>query len=154
MIITHASSQKIESVKPAFHHLLGCLHFAGEGNTYNMAGDCAYQYNIEVDNVVRATRFWYEIDEECEKAVAVIEALSAAIDVDAEQAYQLLEESLFTHEMPEFELDNGEAGWVVQQYQGILANEFGFDCCESFDEQGTLYIAYCVDREMEEVKCE
>ena len=38
------------------------------------------------------------------------------------------------------------AGWYVQQNMGLLAHALGYEAAEDHDEQGTVYVAYCVDR--------
>lgn len=58
---------------------------------------------------------------------------------------ELLDETSGTHEL------DAEAAWLVQQYQGILAHRLGYDACESIDENGVVFIVYCVDCNLEEV---
>lgn len=152
MIITHASATKIETVESNYTYsncLKGCLFFAGEGNEYNLAGEAAFQYNLNVDEdkIIKVSRFWYE-HEESEQAVQdVFEMMRDDVfgwyEYSDEQLAELLDAT-------ETEAD-GEADWAVQQYQGILAHKLGYDCAVAFDEQGVVYIAYCVGRELQGV---
>jgi hypothetical protein len=153
MIITHASHEKIESVEsnPALSLCLkGCLCFADEGNTYNLVNECNYQYNLEVDedNIIDVSRFWYEHEESEPAAQDVFEMMRDDIfgwdDCTDEELAELLDGSADIHD--------ADASWAVQQYQGILAHKLGYDCAKDFDEQGVVYVAYCVDRDLQEVK--
>lgn len=159
MIITHASSERIEEVKSSVYYapfFKGCLFFASEGNEYNLVGECNYQYNLDVNNVIEVDSFFSHHDI-TEKAVKeVIEMVRDDLEIEAsdEDIAELLsgESSVRDFEFNGYD-DDGEADWAIQQYQGILAHKLGYDCAQSFDEQGTVYIAYCVGREMNEVKC-
>jgi len=148
MIITHASKERILEVKswdPMSDAVKGCLFFGSDGNEYNLAGSVGYQYNLEVDRILDVTRIWYEHEEaELEDILA---AMTEELGIDEEQAASLLEES----EQP-CDLGLGsEQAWIVQQYQGLAAHALGYDCAESTDEQGAVYIAYCVGRTLVEV---
>ncbi|WP_272539684.1 hypothetical protein [Providencia sp. PROV197] len=162
MIITHASFNKITEVTKDMDvpFLKGCLCFGNEGNEYNLSA-CNYQYNIEVDNIIDTKSFFYRHDVD-EKAVQeVFQQVRkdlGLLDVDDDVIAQLLDESIsvwdndfnYSHSYD----DDGEASWAIQQYQGILAHKLGYDCARSTDEQGTVYIAYCVGRPLLEVPCE
>ncbi len=151
MIITHASYEKIEKVSRALDGpLRGCLFFGYEGNTYNLT-QCNFQYNLEVDedNTIKACRFFYEHSEDEAEVLEVLgmmrsEVLTPFDEMSDSELCELLDETQGTHGL------DMEAAWLVQQYQGILAHKLGYDACESFDEQGVVFIAYCVDRELRE----
>lgn len=158
MIITHASATKIDEVKDSVHYapfFKGCLFFGSEDNDYNLAGRCNFQYNLDVNNVIRASRFFYEHDTD-EKEVQVVFNMMRddfGINVDDSELADLLDGTTNISEYEHSYEDDGQANWAIQQFQGILAHKLGYDCAESFDEQGTVYIAYCVNREMQEVEC-
>lgn len=159
MIITHASSERIAEVKarnPYAMFLKGCLFFASEGNEYNLAGKCNYQYNLEVNNIINVESFFSRHDISEDAVLEVIEMVreDLELDLDNDEIATLLDnsESIRDFDFSGYD-DAGEADWAIQQYQGILAHKLGYDCAQSSDEQGTVYIAYCVGREMKEVKC-
>ncbi|MEQ4674011.1 hypothetical protein ABN063_05550 [Providencia vermicola] len=159
MIITHASSERIAEVKarnPYAMFLKGYLFFASEGNEYNLAGKCNYQYNLEVNNIINVESFFSRHDISEDAVLEIIELVreDLELDLDNDEIAALLDnsESIRDFEFGGYD-DAGEADWAIQQYQGILAHKLGYDCAQSSDEQGTVYIAYCVGREMKEVKC-
>lgn len=158
MIITHASSEKITEVKSHVAFDLpykGCLFFGDEGNSYNLT-KCNFQYNLEVENIIRTKRFFYEHDTNEEAVQEVFDMMRndlCLFDADDSVLADLLDETTSIHDDTEFTGDSAYADWSIQQFQGILAHKLGYDCAESFDEQGTVYIAYCVNREMQEVEC-
>lgn len=145
MIITHASQDEIIQINKHSYTTpqRGCLFFADEGNTYNLAGECNHQYNLDVNETIEARRFFYEHDADDKRVLSVLDMMrleSEFCDMSNEQLCELLDETEFS--------DEACAGWLVQQYQGILADALGYDCAESFDEQGVVYIAYCVDKNL------
>lgn len=152
MIITHASNEKIEKISSRLDGpLRGCLFFGYEGNTYNLT-KCNFQYNLEIDegNTIEARRFFYEHSENEVVVLEVLEMMRTEVfasfdEMSDSDLCELLDETQGTHEL------DMEAAWLVQQYQGILAHKLGYDACESFDEQGVVFIVYCVDRKLEEV---
>ncbi|HGN1708111.1 TPA: hypothetical protein ACKRTE_004037 [Providencia rettgeri] len=159
MIITHASSERIEEVKSSVYYapfFKGCLFFAAEGNEYNLAGECNYQYNIEVNNIIEVESFFSKHNISDAVVQNVFEMVREDLEIEAsdEEIAELLSNEL---SIRDFDFsgydDEGEADWAIQQFQGILAHKLGYDCAKSSDEQGTVYIAYCVGREMQEVKC-
>lgn len=172
MIITHASNKKIEQVNDVYFgtpFLKGCLCFGAEGNEYNLAGDCKYQYNIEVESIIPVKSFFFRhsYDEPAVQEVfkLIREDLELESHISDETIANLLDDSEFIHirnfqsdddysPIPHRYSDDGEACWAIQQYQGILAHKLGYDCARSTDEQGTVYIAYCVGRPLLEVPCE
>lgn len=160
MIITHASGEKINEVTEMAGHdfLRGCLFFGSEGNTYNMAlTGCAYQYNLEIDEskVIEVSRFFYDHSSDEPAVVEVLEALREELGVECsnEEMADIIDE---TADIEDYEcsVDDGTARWLIQQYQGILAHKLGYDAAESSDEQGLVYIVYCVGKELKEVICE
>jgi len=143
MRIQHNSPHKIKEVED-YHNewLRGCLCFSGEGHEYSLSVcDDEYAYIIEVEKVLDMNRTWYE--HELTEVSDLIEELSEELELDSEEVCDLLDNS-------EHLCD--ERGWLVQQYQGKVAHDLGYDCAKSEDEQGVVYIAYCVDRKMKEVK--
>jgi len=161
MIITHASAEKIERVTNRSIYSttqLGCLFFADEGNTYNLANNCRYQYNLDIDenNILELHRVQYEHSHEDEVVAAILEQFAAAVDLDTDELgletiFNILDESEDIYDYAE--QDDGEKSWIMQQFQGILAHKLGYDACESEDEQGCVYIVYCVDKQLDEVDC-
>ena len=158
MIITHASATKIETVKSYRSYendvYRGCLFFGSEDNDYNLACDVKFKYNLEVneDKVIRVSRFFYEHSHEESIVAEVLNDLrdELGLECDDEEMSEIIDE---TNDIYEYvtTVDSGNASWLVQQYQGILAHKLGYDCAVAFDEQGVVYIAYCVGRELEEV---
>ena len=152
MNITHASIERITEVTESNAYSIvykGCLFFAEEGNTYCLGEDAAnYHYSIEVENVIETSSFFYKHDYAEEAVQEVFEMMRNDCfgwdEMTDEELSELLDET-------KTELD-AEADWAVQQYQGILAHKLGYDAAESEDEQGTVWIAYCVNRDMKETK--
>ncbi len=156
MKITHASQSKIEQVNDfdaMTEAYKGCLFFAHDGNTYNMAGECNYQYSLNVENVIHVSDLFFNHSHEDVLIADLLDDLriDLALECDLEEMSNILDG---TRDVTDYNTRNDdEAVWIVQQYQGILAHKLGYDCAESEDEQGTVYIAYCVDRELQEVVC-
>lgn len=156
MIITHASKERITNVKSYDSYssvVKGCLFFGGENNDYNLAGECNYQYNLDVENILVMSKLNYDFDySENEIIQSVFESFRNELDLDLddEEISEIFDE---TNMIADSENSNeDECEWILQQYQGILAHKLGFDCAQAFDEQGTVYIAYCADRELTEIK--
>ena len=156
MIIQHNSATKIEKVESFFgDDLLGCLCFASEGHGYNLANSVKYSYTIEVDEekILHMPSVWYRhnSDELNNDAEEIVCDVMQALCVDRDRALNLLDGT-------DRDVENGTdysgfcAGWYVQQSMGLLANALGYDAAEDHDEQGAVYIAYCVDRNMSEIK--
>lgn len=145
MRIKHNSPEKIEKVEEYKSYCLrGCLFFADEDHDYSLnAGDDKYAYFIDVENTLAVDSVWF--DHTPEVAAELISEMCEDLDVDQEAACDLIDNS-------EHIMDDAEKAWLVQQYQGKLAHVLGYDCAVSDDEQGTVYIAYCVNRDMEEVE--
>ncbi len=158
MIITHASQEKIESVISTHDcsAYKGCLFFAAEGNTYNMNGECNFQYNLDVENIIEVSQIFYKYSHDEDIIVHVLNEMRDDLlpddDMSLEELADILDETTDCFELFDAE-DAGEKSWIVQQYQGILAHKLGYDCAEGKDEQGAVYIAYCVGRELQELIC-
>ena len=153
--ITHASKERITNVKTYDSYssvVKGCLFFGGENNDYNLAGECNYQYNLNVENILVMSKLNYDFDcSENEIIQSVFESFRSELDLDLddEEISEIFDE---TNMIADYENSNeDECEWILQQYQGILAHKLGFDCAQAVDEQGTVYIAYCVDRELTEI---
>ncbi len=160
MIITHAAQEKIEIITSThdFSAYKGCLFFAAENNTYNMSGECNYQYNLDVENILEVRQIFYKYSHDEDIIAQVLNEMRDDLllddDVSLEELADILDETTNWLKLFDFEAeDAGEKCWIIQQYQGILAHKLGYDCAESKDEQGTVYIAYCVDRELQEFIC-
>lgn len=156
MIITHASQDKItkiESYDVYCEARMGCLFFGSEDNTYNLAGECNYQYSLNVENVLRMGSLNYKHNyEECAVMQSVFEDMRIKLgldDVSDDELSELLDDTLDISDYETSLDDTAIASWVLQQFQGIIAHKLGYDCAESEDEQGTVYIAYCAGRERE-----
>ena len=157
MIITHASAEKIEKLVASYCLQKGCLFFAAEGNEYNLAGHCEYQYNLEInpDNTIEVEKLFFQHDSDCKIVQSVMRNMMISLDLDEddlELAEALLEESASIFDYADEIEEVAEAAWMVQQYQGILAHKLGYDAAEIFDEQGAAYVVYCVDKKLDEVK--
>ena len=139
MRIQHNSAEKIETVKNSYDgdYLRGCLFFGNEGHTY---GKTQYSYVIEVQSVLSIKQIWN--DHNPSEVSDLLDDLCSELEIDFDTACDLIDET---------ESLRDERSWLVQQYQGIIANFLGYDCAKSFDEQGTVYIAYCVNKKMEEI---
>ena len=157
LTITHASKEPITSVKSYDWYsnvVKGCLFFAGENNTYNLAGECNYQYNLEVDTDkildMHKLNYRYDYsDNEIIQSVFDDIRLELDLDISDEDLADLFDQS---QEIQDFETnDQDNEDWILQQYQGILAHKLGYDCAAAYDEQGVVFIAYCVDRELTEI---
>ncbi|ARR51931.1 hypothetical protein ETN89_19820 (plasmid) [Photobacterium damselae subsp. damselae] len=156
MIITHASKDKITKIEndDIFCECrMGCLFFGEEDNTYNLAGECNYQYNLEVENVLRMRSLNFKHNyEDCQIMQNVFEDMRIKFGFDEsvsdDELSELLDNSLDINDY-DTSIDDDMKSWVLQQFQGILAHKLGYDCAESEDEQGAVYIAFCVDRELE-----
>jgi len=145
MRVTHASATRIENVTHTVGDspLRGCLFFGEEDNTYNLAGDCACQYSIDIENVLEVRRLAYQY--EPSDVADFLERMR-----DESEFFDATDEELFDLLAEETQADDAGASWLVQQYQGLLADNLGFDAAESVDEQGVVYIAYCVGRKLQE----
>ncbi len=158
MIITHASQEKIESVTSTHdcNVYKGCLFFAAEGSTYNMISECNYQYNLDVENIIEVSQIFYRHSHDEDIIAQVLNKMRDDLllddDMSLEELADILDETTDCFKLFGGE-EAGEKSWIIQQYQGILAHKLGYDCAESEDEQGTVYIAYCVDRELQELIC-
>ena len=145
LTIQHNSPEKIVTVDSYKSYCLrGCLCFALEGHDYSLnAGVDKYAYTIVVDedNMLNTNSIWYNHD--YSELQNLLSEMCEDLDVSQEKACNLLDESEYLI---------GEDGWLVQQFQGIAAHKLGYDCAVSDDEQGIVYIAYCVDRNMTEIK--
>lgn len=158
MVITHASAVKITEVtskNPYAPFLKGCLCFGIEGNEYNLAGQCNYQYNLVVGNVIEIESIFYRhhVSEDAVTTVIQMVREDLELNLDNDEIAALLDNSQSVRNYDHSYSDDGEADWAIQQYQGILAHKLGYDCAKSTDEQGTVYIAYCVGRPLLEVPC-
>ncbi len=160
MIITHASQEKIEIVTSTHdcNAYRGCLFFAAEGNTYNMISECNFQYNLDVENIIEVSQIFYRHSHDEDIIAQVLnemrDELALGDDVSLEELADILDETTDCLKLFDFEAEDAcEQPWIIQQYQGILAHKLGYDCAESKDEQGAVYIAYCVDRKLQELIC-
>jgi hypothetical protein len=144
MRIQHNSPEKIKKVERNYSScLLGCLCFASEGHEYSLNGSKdEYSYIIDVENILEINRIWFQ--HEVEEVKDLIEEMCDDLGLEEQEACDLIDET-------EHIMDDAEGSWTVQQYQGKIAHALSYDCAESEDEQGVVYIAYCVDREMEEI---
>jgi len=153
MIVQHNSIAKIEKVESFFgEDLLGCLCFGEEGHDYNLAGEVNYRYVIDIDSVLDMSRVWFHHDSDnVSRAVEdVIQDVVDSLDCDRDRALDFLDGS-------DTDCENGtnysgfSAGWYVQQSMGLLAHALGYDAAADDDEQGVVYVVYCVDRELQAV---
>lgn len=154
MIIQHNSATKIEKVKSYFSDdLLGCLCFGAEGHQYNLAGNVKYSYTIEIDegNILDISRVWnkHNSDSLPAEAESVISDVQDAFGVDRDRVLNFLDGSDTDTECGT-DYSGMSASWYVQQSMGLLAHSLGYDAAEDRDEQGTVYVVYCVDRELTE----
>lgn len=99
--------------------------------------------------------FFYRHDISEEAVNEVINRVREDLDLelDNDEIAALLDNSKNVRDYAHCYSDGGEADWAIQQYQGILAHKLGYDCAKSIDEQGTIFIAYCVGRPLQEVQC-
>lgn len=144
MKIQHNSPEKIEQVEPSFSFALrGCLCFAEEGHNYSLnAGHDKYAYLIDVENILDITSIWF--DHTQSEISELITEMCEDLEIDEDTACELIDETKSI-------MDDANKSWLIQQFQGKIAHELGYDCAMANDEQGTVYIAYCVNREMKEI---
>jgi len=143
MIITHSSASKIENIEvEGFGVRQGCLFFGYEDNEYNLAGECNYKYSLDVEDTIEARLFFHKHD--VSELSDLIEDMELDLEVSRDEAIALLEE--------EGEVFDAEQAWSVQQYQGKAGHMLGYDAVESFDEQGVVFIVFCGDKSLKEVK--
>lgn len=147
MLITHNSKEEIQKVVKNHdcEFYKGCLYFTS-GKDYNLAGETNFKYHLEVDNVLEIERVWFQHDYsevEC-LLVELLEEFGLEDELTIEDASELIDETQNITDVT----GDAEHEWIVQQYQGLIAHALGYDCAESQDEQGTVYIAYCVDRKL------
>lgn len=123
MIITHASQDKITKIES--HDVfcecrMGCLFFAEEGNTYNLSGECNYQYNLEVDNVLRMSSLNFKHNyEECRIIQSVFADMRDKFgfidEVSDDELSELLDNTLSISDYEtEIDKDFGMDQWVLQ----------------------------------------
>lgn len=152
MIITHASAIKIDKVENYFGPLRGCLCFGDEGNTYNLAGECNYQYSLKIDedNILRITSlfFHHEVSEFSELFENLADELGLDVESDSALLEELLDDTTFAHDHADRFENCGDAAWLVQQYQGLIAAHLGYEAALASDEQGDVYIVDCRSRKL------
>jgi len=155
MIIQHNSMAKIEKVETLFgEDLLGCLCFGDEGHDYNLAQEVNYRYilDIDEDNIIDMRRLWYKHDSDNlpKDAEDIIQSMIDDLNVDRERILDLLDAS-------DTDAENGttysgfSAGWYVQQSMGLMADALGYDAAVDSDEQGIVWVVYCVGKDLKEI---
>jgi len=156
MIIQHNSFDKIDKIERFFgEDLLGCLCFGEEGHDYNLANQVNFKYVIDIDdeNVLEMSRVWFCHDSEelSRQAEEVIQDLMDVLDTDRARALDFFDGSDTDCET-NTNYSGFSAGWYVQQSMGLLAHALGYDAALDKDEQGDVFVVYCVERELQEVE--
>ena len=155
MKIQHNSMTKIEKVESFFgEDLLGCLCFGEEGHDYNLAQKINYRYilDIDEDNSLDMERIWFchDSDKLPAQAEDIIQEMMDDLNCDRDRILDFLDAS-------DTDCENGTiysgfcAGWYIQQNMGLIAHALGYDAAVDEDEQGTVYVVYCIDKELQEV---
>lgn len=114
-----------------------CLFFSG--SEYSMcARGPLYVYSLEIDDekVIAARELYNE---------EVIADIANVLNVDEDAAERMLDgrDNAFDHGL------TGEDDWWIQAKQGECAKLMGYEACEAWDEQGTVYIVPMLGRENE-----
>ena len=157
MKIQHNSIERIGKVERYFgDDLLGCLCFAEEDHDYNLGTDYNYSYLIDVeeDNILDMTRVWmlHDSDNLSSGVEDIIEEMMEDLGCERDRVLNFLNGSDVDYAVGTEDYSGFSAGWYVQQSMGLLAHALGYDAAEDHDEQGVVYVVYCVDREMKEVE--
>ncbi len=138
MKVFHTSPEEITEIKN--NGLFDdCLFFSAE--EYAM-GDVKAVYSLEIsDNKIIEVSDLDDTD--------TIDHIANVLDCTQDQAAELLSGEI--RNAGEITGDY-EDDWFVQAQQGSAAKAMGFDACESFDEQGTVYIIPMMGRENDLVR--
>ena len=127
MVVYHTSPDPITQIKKAglFND---CLFFADEPYYMTQAASpVVYELEIDDSKVIAAGDLH---DEE------IIAQIADVLEVSDDAAERMLDgrDNAFEHG------GSGEDDWWIQALQGECATKMGYDACEAFDEQGTVYI--------------
>lgn len=119
-----------------------------------IAGDCLF-FSDSIYQMSEVSIYVYEADFKCVSVVSlydeeIIKEISIRFSVNEEQAEKLLDGSICEWDLDVDSFDEmGELSWWLQGKRGECAKKMGFDGCEDFDEQGTVYIIPMFGRESE-----
>ena len=151
MLLHHTSPNVITKLTDGSNYIFGdCLFFSTD--VYSASGGPVHVYELEQDDdsIIEECRLY-----NAESVEEVIHSAWAHLDIriDEETAGSLLDGSMDVYELAPAYLCDGtpyaDLGWQIQRIQGECAVKMGYQGCEAFDEQGTVYIIPMRDREHE-----
>ena len=148
MIINHTSPNKIETIKrTGFNQHMpeieftGCLFFSDD--IYQMTASSTvhhYTLNLEESACISVEDLEdVKIDDKTATEMILNFAEDLDIDVDEDQALDMLIDDAFAHDLFDHE-NTSFLSWYVQGIQGRVARKMGFTACLAEDEQGPVYI--------------
>ena len=126
------------------------LFFASE--EYHM-GKTSHVYSLEVgeDKIINMTQL--KDEKIIQEILDDLEGMKLTQEPDLELAESILDGSQYLLDLiPEDQMEYGcgdysEYLWDIQTYQGRCAKKMGYEVCQSFDEQGTVWIVPMMGRE-------
>jgi len=155
--VYHTSPVEIKKINKDGH--FGDVLFFSR-NEYTMTNPMNYHtYALDITNskILDVNRVFYEYDpEETPKLQAIIERVMDVVEVDQEEAQDLLDESIDVSELRRYAEDEGygvdfeevaKLSWWVQAQQGHMAKALGYDMAAGTDEQGEVFIVPMTGRE-------
>lgn len=147
-ILYHTSPKKIvEGTIKNYCGMFGTFLFFSN-QEYVMSEGKTFLYSIEVDedDIFEASLLFYE--ENCHLADSIVKETQEYFSVDEETAQSLLDGSLSSHDIENFEAD-GLASLELQLLSAKACAALGYKVIESRDEQGTCYMIDMFERESE-----
>lgn len=135
----HTSPSKIEKISK-YGHFDDMIFFSLE--PYEMSASKTITYSMELDNILKVDQLFY--DHDSEEISEIIEHVARVLNVDDQEAADLLDESR--------QADNADDSWFIQTQQGHVARKLGYDAILTSDEQGSVLIAPMLGREKDLVE--
>lgn len=134
------------------YHTSPCEIFPGTISNFGIAGDCLFFSGGIYVMTSSPTYYVYEADFNCIEACKlydeeIVKKIAYRFQCLEEVAENLLcaKESLFDQDFAA----EAEDDWWLQGLRGECAVKMGYDGCQDFDEQGTVYIVPMFGRESE-----
>lgn len=146
----HTSPVEITSINQNGH--FGEFLFFSS-HEYVMAVGEHVTYAIEMDEsaIIEARRMFFH--EDAEKLEGLVAELADRLEVDADLAEKLIEESVNVWYLDDREPeDKADASWLVQHFTARAAKLLGYRGVAVSDEQGTAYMIDMLGREAELVR--
>ena len=117
-------------------------------HAYAMTAGDAIAYKIDLDDsqIIEAGQLFYHTD--AGKLDALVAELADRLNVGAEEAEALIEESISVYDIDAVEAeDAADASWDVQLFTARAARLLGFRAVQVQDEQGAAYMIDMEGRE-------